>query len=319
MFVSLQKVSGSEIHIPIADVRDLIASYSSSRQTGVILLSSSRGATLHLILKNGAMAAAQVISAEKNRNIDPREWETWMNDAGSAYFRYIPLTVRALQIFKLLIQTTPNESGSLTHPGELAELIRAQSAHPTLIHVERENALGAVFIKSPGDVHSLYLSPEQIYDQAGIAPHILDLAAAHPTAVLHTLDPLNDAWQEYLLRSAFDRICGQILTRLNDITGQAVVDSLIQLTITFALRQGLDIGITARKVDDNEIFPSPAIAARNYQLLLTEMLIHFTGITGSRLLASILRDITADLPPQEHNVTENFSLLRKGFTYERKL
>ena len=115
----------------------------------------------------------------------------------------------------------------------------------------------------------------------------------------------------------FTNICDGILSRFQALAGRALVDSLIRLTLVFASRRNLNINITARKLVDEEFFSSPQQAADNYRLLLKEMLVHFSGISGSRLLSSILREIVTSLPAQERTIVHDFSFFNEGYNYER--
>jgi hypothetical protein len=321
MSAPLKKVSANEIKIPVPNIRDLIDSCRIRKYTGVIRISSDGEKSLYLLYKNGIVVNSYIFSSEEWKSVSPETWKVWIDSTGAAYTRFIQLSVQGLITFKLLIQSCTGKTQTFASQVRLTEYLETQKNTPVtaLVQLEWERAMGAVLLTGPsGTPSSLFISPENLQDQTGIAPSILAPDYANCTVTVFDADRSVEAWQEYLLRRAFADICERTLARFQVVTGRALVESLIRLILAFASRQDLEIGIIARKVEDGECFSSPKQAADAYRLLLTEMFVHFSGITGSRLLSSTLREIDASLPIQEREVVKEFSLFTEGYIYDRR-
>jgi len=310
-----------EIKIPVPDIRALVAFCRERKQTGVIRLISNSGEVLYILIKNGNVINSYAISSQTQKPAPSEStWEVWVDTLPEAHAKFIPLSPQGLLVCKLLIQNTVGEGKICTQPAEISEYLETQEKAPgiSLVQLEWEKSAGAVFFSNPVDPpYSLFIAQDSLQDQLGIAPAILS-PDPQCTATTFGFDPSIDAWQEYLLRRVFADIYERTFARFQLMTGRALVDSLVRLTIAIASRRHLDISISKYKVIDAEVFSSPQAAADNYRMLLTEMLGHFSGITGSRLLSSTLRETVANLSDQERDIISAFSLLTEGYVYERK-
>jgi hypothetical protein len=322
MSAPFHNVFADEFRIPVSSVRALIESCRARRQTGLVRLVSVEEESLYLLLKNGNVVNSYIVSPQTWKAVSLETWEDWIDSAGDAFARFIPLSIQGLIICKLLIQNTAGKTSTFTSASGISECLEAQkqASDSTLVYLDWKNAAGAVLFAGGASTppYSLFVSSGSIYDQTDIAPVIIDTEHSKCTATIIHLDPSVDAWQEYLLRRVFTNVCEHILATLQTLTGQALVASLVRLINIFAFRRSLSIEILSRKVVDHELFSSPEQAADNYRLLLTEMLIHFSGITGSRFLSSIIRDIVVNLPVEDHAILKTFPLFVEGYIYERR-
>jgi hypothetical protein len=311
-----------ELKIPAANIRALVVSCFERKQTGVIRLISDNDELLYLLIKKGSLINSYLASAQTRKVVLAEvDWGSWIDAIPEAYTKFIPLSLQGLFICKLLIQNTGGESKVFIQPNGIEKHLETLWNTPgvSLVQLDWKNSTGAVFISgAPAPPYSLFISPEVLQDQPNIASAILNPDNQQCTATTFWFDPFVDAWQEYLLRKSFADIYEKILTRFQIITGHAMVDSLVRLTIAIASRHHLEINIVKNNIVDDEVFSSAEQAAENYRMLLTEMFMHFAGITGSRLLSATLREIVTNLPAQERTTISTFSLLTEGYIYERK-
>jgi hypothetical protein len=314
------KIFTNEFKISVPNIRALINSCRERKQTGLIRLITDEGKSFYLLLKNGDVLNSYIVSAKTFESASPESWDSWINSVFEAYTKLIPLSPQGLLICKLLIQSKTGESKTFTHRVDIGKYLETQKQTDTLlVQLEWENSTGAVLFSSPLDSpYSLFISPETLQDQSDIAPAILNPEHPYCTVKTFGFDQSVEAWQEYLLRRVFANIYEQTLSRFQMMTGRALMDSLVRLTVAIASRHNLNINVSNYKVVDGEVFSSPQQAANNYRLLLTDMFMHFSGITGSRLLSSTLRDMVENLPVQEREMISAFSLLSEGYIYERR-
>lgn len=321
MSAPFNKVFADEIKIPVSSVHRLIETCYARKQTGVVWLISIGGESLYLLLKNGILINSYLVSLQTWEHVSPESVDAWIDSADDMHAKFIPLSVHGLLICKLLIENTGGKIDTLTHTVDIGQYLKSQktTTDTSLIYLDWKNSMGAVlFSVSSKSSYSIFISPDTLYDQVGIAPAMLDQEQSNCAATTIGFNPSVAAWQEYLLRRVFANVCEHTLSQLQALTGRALVDSLIRLIIAFASRRNLDIDIASRRVVDNELFSSPQQAADNYRLLLNEMLVHFSGITGSRLLSSTIREIVTNLPFEERAVITAFPLFTEGYIYERR-
>ena len=308
------KVVPSGIWTMVNDCRE-------GKQTGALRLAANGEKSLYLLFKRGDVINSYAVSSQKWESLSSDARGAWINSAGGVYAKFIPLSAKGLLLCKLLIQNPNENAQSVVSPAEIGGYLESQSKNPaaSLVQIEGEDAVGVIlFPGTSGVPYSIFVSSNSTSDQNGIAAGIQNLGRQKCSVTISKFDPTVEAWQEYVLRQVFSDVCEYLLLRLQTLTGRAVVDSLIRLTIVFASRNNLDIGIAERKVVDGEIFPSPRHAAESYCYLLTDMLTHFSGITGSRLLSAALREVVASLPDSERSIIQSFSLFTEGYIYERR-
>jgi hypothetical protein len=320
MSAPFQKIFPDELKVPVSSVRALFEAYRTRKQTGVIRLISENAGALYLLLKNGEVLNTYLIIPQGWKHVSLETRDAWINSAGNTYTKFIPLSAQGLLICKLLIEGTAERTETLVRSVDIGEYLDQQKKAPgmSLVHLEWEKSMGAVlFSGSSAPPDSFFISSDNLYDQATIAPL---LKPGHPNCevALFGFDSSVSAWQEYLLRRIFADVCERTLSQFQMLTGRALVNSLVRLIIAFASRCNLNINISSQKVVDNEVFSSPQQAADNYHQLLTEMLVHASGITGSRLLSSTVKEIVETLPAEERAIIKNFPLFAEGYIYERR-
>lgn len=283
-------------------------------------MEAEAGRSLVLFLKRGEVVNAFLVSPQTYENISPEQWNARIDAAAGAQTRLILLSAQGVLMAKLLIQNTGGKSETFTHPIDVNEVLETQrkAALTSLVRLDWEAATGAVaYYRSAETRYSLYLSTDAVEEQTGVVPALAASNRQNCRVTVFGAGPSVGAWQEYLLRRAFTDICEGILYQFQTLAGRNVVDSLIRLILVFASRRNLNINFVSRKVVDEEFFSSPQEAADHYRPLLTEMLAHCSGISGSRLLSSALREIINILPEQERMAIHDFSLLNEGYIYER--
>jgi len=311
MGLPFKKVFADEPEASISKIRALVGACQERRQTGIIRLRISEDQLGYLFIKRGVVVNSHFVSPGVLETVAAEKWDTQIKSIGNTYPRFISLSTQGLQICKLLIQSVARQAEAITQTADLDAYFETQkkNANPLLAHLERETSEGAVlFSGSPELQHSIFVSPDTVYDDAGITPLITNAESQHDALTVYEADYATGAWQEYFLRRAFANICEQTLYNLQTLTGRSVVDSLNRLITAFASRKNLSIGIVSRKVMDDEFFTSPEQAADAYRLLLNEMFERITGIAGSHLLVSTLRKVNDTLPDHERSVVADFSL-----------
>ena len=321
MGVPFKKIFTDETEASTSEIRALVGACQERKQTGVIRLHITEERLGYLFIKRGEIVNSHFVSPGAFETVTAEQWDTQINSMSNAYPRFVSLSTPGLQICKILIQSAATKAETVTQTADIGAYLETQkkNTRPLLVHLERETSEGAVlFSGSPELQYSIFISPDTLYDEAGITPLITNPGANHCELSVFNADPSVGAWQEYILRYAFANICEKTLSTIQMLTSRSVVDSLNRLITAFASRKNLSIGIVSRKVMDDEFFASPEQAADTYRLLLNELFGRITTIAGSRMLTSILREINENLLDWERSVVTDLSLLSTGHIHEHR-
>ena len=298
----------------------MVNSYRELKRTGIIRLGYPSDTYLHLLFKRGELLNNYLVTPEERESLQPSQWTEWIESAGDAYSKIMPLSSFGLFVSKLLITSDGKKIENFSKPNQLSEYIATlnKKPEPSLVQLNWEHAMGGVlFSGSQKDSYSLFLSQETILDEAGINKIFSQWNEPSCTVTTFVPDVSVDAWQEYYLRKSFADIYNRMLVRFEAMTGRALVDSLVRLIAIYVSNNNLEISISARKLVDLEVFSSPEDAAQSYRQILTEMFSHVSAVLGSRLFALTLREIMTSSPDQERQVIRTFELFLEGYVYEK--
>jgi hypothetical protein len=310
-----------ELQISVARIQILINSYRERKRTGIIRLGYPSKKYLQLLFKRGELLNSYFTSAEVRESLAPGQWTQYVESAGDAYTKIIPLSPFGLFVAKLLITSDGIATNDFSQSNQLSEYIASLGKSPdvSVVQLNWDRAMGGILFSGlQNDPHALFLSQVTILDETGT--NKISSLLNEPRCTVTTIVPdlSIGAWQEFYLRQSFADICGRMLGRFEAMTGRALVDSLVRLIAVSASRNDLEINISSRKLVDNEIFSSPQDAAQSYRQLLKEMFSHFSAVIGPRLLSFTIQEIVAGFPEHEREVIRAFDLFPEGYFYESK-
>ncbi len=304
------RVYADELKISASRVRALIETYQNRSRTGLIRLAYGEEQSVYLLFQKGKIVNSYKIQQSSKEEIF--NWQEILVNAAEAFARLIPLSPLGLQSCKLAIGTSAGSSEAID-----AIHLRASIAggwrsqiEPRLYQLSWNAAEGIIFF--PGgsrEGYSIFFSSDRLIDQPGVSPTFSMWADPVCNVHCYSFDPKSSVWQEYILRQVYSEICDRSLPRYEDITGRAMVDTIIRSVNLMATTQNIEIEIASYHVVDREIFPSPQDAARVYRGLLKTMLDNIKKVIGPRLAASFAKEITAQLQPEEQELARLFGLL----------
>ncbi len=304
--------------MPIRNVQVLLDSCRERQKTGVVRLGYAGEKQLFFIYKRGEMLNAYLVSPEKTEVFQAEQANRWILSAGDAYTMSVSLSSFGLLIAKLLFGSRSQPSEALMSHARLLEFLQNAASRPqtALIHLAWNNAAGSVLFEENAEPHVIFISKDIVYDEPGSYKILSEWREVQCAVTLFYPDLETPVWQEYFLRSAFARLFQEQISRFETLTGRGMVDSLVRLVEVFALRQNLDISITARKLVDREVFSSPQHAAQTYREILAELFEHFSAVIGPRLHTGAVREIIKTLPEAERKILKMYSILPEGYLYE---
>ncbi len=310
MTAPFQTVYPDEIKIPATRIASLVSTYRERQRTGLIRLAYSGDKQIYLMFRSGSVLNGYLVNDGSHQRLE--KWQETIASSPDAFARLIQLSTFALQMCKLSIESQSDQSRPISALDIRSSLTGTwkQANTPSVLHLGWKTAEALVLysgIKSKE--HSVFFTSNRLVDEAGITDSIALWGEPQATVTSYSMKPDQPAWQEYFLRRAFAEICERSLARYERITGRAVVDSVIRSLILAASRRSAEINITGRQLIDREIFSTPEAAAETYREILQTMLDQISTIIGAHLSSSILLEVTAEIPQEEHQMAHQFSLL----------
>ncbi len=314
----LGTVFPDEIKVPVPSVQILIDSYHVRERTGILRLGYALEKQLCFLFKRGRLLNIYLVTPENWEPLDYDQGMALMSSADDAFAKSVSLSSFGVLMNKLLIESRNGMETELVKSNQLPEYLgrSREKTDVTLLHLAWRNAAGLIFFEHDASLHLQFVSKDIFLDDEGSYEIFREWDDPQCLLTSFSPDPEVGAWREYLLRSAFAKVCENQLNRFEVLAGRALADSLVRLVATSASRQGLDISVTSRKLEDQEVFSSPQEAAKNYGLLLSEIFRHFSAVIGWRLHSEILREIVNKLSQQERQILRDFELLPQGYSYE---
>lgn len=304
-------VSPDEFQLPRSQALILIESSRDLKRTELLRLGYSFDKYLYFLFMRGQLINVYHVTPEKTISLPPEQGLEQVRTSQDAFARVVPLTYWGLFISKLLLTSNPRVKESFTNSAQFSKYVSLFTLknEPALMQINWEHATGALFFPGVPEVpHSIFISHQAVFDEAGLGSLLFQKAGQSCLVTTFDSDPAADAWQEYYLRRVFAQMLNRLFSRFEDMTGRALVDSLVRFVAHYAARNDLDIGIVSRKLADHEVFPSPQIAAGHYRSILDEISGHFASVAGPRLLSLTLQDLMMEFSGQERQLIRTFEL-----------
>jgi hypothetical protein len=303
----------------MSEAQALVDSFRVRRQTGVLRLAYSPSETLYLFFKRGAVITSFLSDSEQVQGLAHDKWREKIQTAGDAYAKSIPLSSFGLLLAGLSLQMQNGHSEAMANPGDVTNFFKSRTrvVEPSLFQIKWRSSAGIVFFPD-GRVspHSIYVSNDSVVDESGISRAFHEWEDPTCEASVYFPDASMDLWQEYRLHRLFVDICMPVLSHFERLTGRALMDSLVRLMMMYTSNHDLDISISTRQVVNREVFFSSEVAAHKYQSYLSEMFRHCSAVLGPRLLASLLRDVVAELPEADRDLVKKYALLPRGLFHD---
>ena len=298
----------------------LLESSRDLKRTELLRLGYSSDKYLYFLFKRGQLINVYHVTPEKTIVLLPEQGLEQVQTSQDAYTKVVPLTYWGLFISKLLLTSSPRLKESFTNSSQFSRYISLFTLknEPALLQINWEHATGALFFPGVPEIpHSIFISDQAVSDEAGLGNLLFQRTGQSCLVTTFDPGPAVDAWQEYYLRRVFAQMINRLFSRFEDMTGRALVDSLVRFVALYAARNDLDIGIVSRKLADHEVFPSPQIAAQHYRSILDEVSGHFASVAGPRLLSLTLQDLTMEFSGQERQLIRTFELFsEEGILHE---
>lgn len=310
MAIPFQRVYPDEIKIPASRVHSLTETYRGRQRTGLIRLAYSAERLLYLLFQRGTLLNAYLMEKVNSHKVE--NWEEIVNSSSEAFARLVPLSPPAIEMCKLALESQAHKTETLSAPdlrvvldGDLV-----QTTDPKLFQFVWNAAEGLLFLQGGKlESRSLFFAPDRLVDEMGVSPSFSLWSEPEVQATYYMINSDVPAWQEYILRRTFGEICNRATVRYEEITGRAIVDSMIRSIALYTSRNSMEINITERQVADRELFSTPQAAADTYRALLRIIIDQIRQVIGDKLSNSILSGIMAGLRFDEFEIARSFSIL----------
>lgn len=302
-----KKISSSDSSVWMSAIRE-------ARTTGVFRLSELPGETTLIHQYLGRWVKPTLPSPGEPFKT---EFVTDIELKAEMFTRFIPLTAHGLIHSHLLMCAELHLPVHHFHPSDDAwfDKLNAKRDELSLIKLTWDNAAASILFDGvSSQPNSIYISENQILDEAGIAAPILRRKNEQSCMVaLYTPTPAIAAWQEIRLRRSFRIFSETLLDKFEVLTGRAIIDSFSRMISVFTASENIEISFARRQLVNNEFYLSANEASQHYQAILRECLDHFSAVIGPRLMSANLREVYASLPADVREDIESFYVLPNGY------
>ncbi len=299
--------------IPAGKLPVFISSYKNDFQTGVVEVDFHNHSSHHLLFARGELVNVYRHAGNVER-LDPASWfQSIDTSKGKAYLRALALTPQAVRLVKILLEQASVPASSLPENTNLEEQFQNWINHPTpaLVHIRWPSAESLALLPGDGSPphYTLFVSDNQILHSAGGMMALYGWK--EPCSAVRLLDSTarTPAWDEYLLHYSFSWMTGHLLERLIDLTGPALVNTVVREINFAAVAHGWNISITGVNVTDQTIFSSPVDAADVYSRLFEILFRHIDMMVGADLLAVLMRESAIHLSRPYRSVLQEYLLI----------
>jgi hypothetical protein len=111
------------------------------------------------------------------------------------------------------------------------------------------------------------------------------------------------------LRATFAAVAIPTLTRYTELVGANMAAALRGTLNDVAQANHWDIRVTLSGLADTHSFETLDTAARVYQILVRTIINHMATVIGAHLTDSIVREITQQLDPAQHQLIQSYHLV----------
>ncbi len=314
MAYSLFSSAAVEINtIPAGKLPFFISSYKKEFQTGLMEVDFHNHSGHHLLFTRGELVNVYR-HAEKVERINPDDWFRSIDTSkGKAYLRAFALTPQAVRLVKILLEQADVPLTPLPENIGLEEQFQTWSTHPApaLAYVRWPGAEALALLPGDGNPphYTLFVSANQILHSAGGMMALYGWKESCNAISFLGSEAHTPAWDEYLLHYSFSWMTGYLLERLINLTGPALVNTILRDVNFTAAAHGWKISITGVSVTDQMIFSSPAEAADVYSRLFEILFRHTEVMIGSDLLAILMRESAIHLSGPCRSVLQEYLLI----------
>lgn len=299
--------------IPAGKLPTFISSYKQVFQTGIVEVDFHNHSGHHLLFARGELVNVYRHSGNTER-LNPAAWfQSLDTSKGKAYLRALALTPQAVRLVKILLEQRDIPSAPLPENTSLEEQFQAWMKHPApaLAYIRWPSAEALALLPGDGSPphYTLFVSSNQILHSAGGMMALYGWKEPCASVSLLSSEARTPAWEEYLLHYSFSWMSSHLLERFVDLTGPALVNTIVREVNFAATTHGWNISVTGTSVTDQTIFSSPAEAADVYSRLFEILFRHIETIVGADLLAVLLRESALRLSTPCRSVLQEYLLI----------
>ncbi len=305
-------VNPEELLISEANLKGLLKKQSQIHLTGLIQIECPQEKRLSLLFVLGEAVNVYLSSADESRKFPLERYATVLGNTQNKA-RILKLPLEGIRLSKMMLETSRQVGTFQIQTADFVRRFDGWSTSPETIIVLARWPRAEAILVFPGN--SAPVQPILFSRNGHISTELDAMAEIHawkePTCsiMIFSMGEDTDAWQEYHLHLIFIRLAEQILTRYNEIAGTILVSVLNQEIDDETLRRGWRISCVGNGIHDHHIFSSPQEAGQAYHILSRFILKHLNLVLGSKIAASILREVTDGLDQESRALLEEYQLL----------
>ncbi len=290
-----------EVLVPPEQVLAAILAYQKDFQTGLVEVNLSDQTHLDLLFARGQIVNVYKRAATTERIRTSSLPDYFPPSDKTSGLRALSLTPQAIRLAKILLEQLGSGLPVEAQTNALERQVDKWRTlpFPGLVHVRWPGAEALALLPGSGRParQTLFIAADQILHSAGGMLAFYNWREQNCSARYYSSESQTQAWQEYLLHYSFVWMSGHLLTRLEELTGRLLLNSVLRETNFSAVAHGLNIVFAPGNVTDQAIFSSPAESVQAYRRLLEQILTHVESAIGAELLKALIQESIVRMQP----------------------
>lgn len=308
----LEHTPAAQSIVPVSRLQAMLNTYQQDWLTGVVQIAWAADTRTLLLLVDGKIVSAYLLTEETRKAISPSDLSAHMS-AETLTVRALTLPREGVHTVKSLLEWYPPAEIASVETSALEGQLNAWSTReiPGVVHLIWPDAKG--FVMLPGNTppeQALFMTERRVeYGRAG-----LDAIHSHsegPCTLAYYMAPADIAAMREvsLLQKAFDSLVNAVIQRYTEIVGSHMARALILDLNAHTHASGWNIRLSTTGVADDQEFRNPDAAAQAYRSLLNDLMAHMAIVIGKRLAGALVLEASIQLGSAVQKAIQTHSLI----------
>jgi hypothetical protein len=213
--------------------------------------------------------------------------------------RYAHLPLSALRAAKIWFSATPQERIEKCPRGDFFRLLSRFQSLPLPGMLQVEDGVNQWFVFLPGNHQPanqvLDIAVGQLVSDPAQIASALEKPGETIRIAYYPYHPEQSAWQEYCLHINFCEISKNILERYSQISGRAMLQSLVRTMNYFVGKYNWPITFQSDNVNGILVLPDLEETIQTYQYILSHLCYQVNLVVGKKLMRYMLTEFVSQI------------------------
>lgn len=313
MIHSLERTPATQIAVPTSRVQAMISTHQQDSLTGIIEVEWAPDARILLLLVDGTIPGAYLLTEETCEKVSPAELANLV-PTEKVTVRTLVLPPEGVHAVRSLLEWYPPAEEMAAETSTIESWLKTWGARAAAgaVHITWPDAEGFITLSGGSPPKQVVFVTAQRVESgtdglAAIYAHTTGactLARYAPPA-----DAATPQEEVPLLHAAFASLVDKAVQRYTELVGSRLAESLMFDLNDQAYANEWNIRITSAGVTDTHTFEMPDTAAYVYRSLLNELVVHTSAVIGKRLVSKLFLEAASQLGSDAQEAVQTYSVI----------